>query len=57
MTTRESTNAKEIGEVARTRVISIDESTLKVPAALTAPAGSPTPKELKELVLPFKKVK
>jgi hypothetical protein len=57
MTTKESTNAKEIGEVGRAKVISIDESILKVPATFTAPAGTPIPKELKELVIALKKLK
>ena len=57
MTTKESTNAKEVGQVGRAKVISVDNSTLKVPATFTAPAGTPIPKELKELVFVFKKVK
>jgi hypothetical protein len=57
MTTKESTNAKEIGEVGRAKVISIDDSTLKVPASLAVPGGTPIPKEIKEMVIVFKKVK
>ena len=57
MTTKESTNAKAVGEVGRAKVFSVDDSTLKVPASFTVPAGTtPIPKELKELVIVLKKV-
>jgi hypothetical protein len=56
-TVKESTNPKETDKVARTKVVPVDGTTLKVPASVTVPAGTPIPKELNELVIVFKKVK
>jgi hypothetical protein len=56
-TVKENTNPKETDKVARTKVISVDGTTLKVPASVTVPAGTPIPKELNELVIVFKKAK
>ena len=55
-TIKESTNAKEAGKVERTKVISVDDSTLKIRSTVTPNPGG-TIKEVKELVLVFKKVK
>jgi uncharacterized protein (TIGR03066 family) len=57
MTTKGSTNRDEVGQVGRTKVISVDGSTLKVPATVIAPAGTPVPTELWGLVIAYKKVK
>jgi hypothetical protein len=51
---KESTNPKDKGKVERTRVISLDDSTLKIPGAITPDPGSPV-KEVK-VVWVFKKV-
>jgi hypothetical protein len=52
---KESTNPKEAGKVGRTKVISVDASTLKVRGTFTPSPGSPVPEKEPELV--FKKVK
>jgi hypothetical protein len=59
MTAKETTNPKlkEVGEVTRIKVVSVDDSTLKIPAAVPGPGGPPLPKEIKELVVVLKKVK
>jgi hypothetical protein len=58
VTVKKSTNRKKTKRVARTKVISVDDSTLKVPASVIAPTGVPVPiEELRELVIVFKKVK
>jgi len=55
VTTEKSTDAKEVGKVNRTKVVSVDGSTLKVVVTLTPEPGSPA-KALKE-TFEFKKVK
>jgi hypothetical protein len=55
-TLKESTNPKEAGKVERTKVIALDDSTLKVRGTVTPNPRAPT-NEVKELVLVFKKVK
>jgi hypothetical protein len=55
-TFKENTNGREASRVGQSKVISIDESTLKITGTLTANPGAAVNK-VKDLVFVFKKVK